>query len=94
MIELDYGNLEQEIESGRLRARLRQQLAEGFRDIHEKGERLPPPSYYAARIAEILNEASGEAISQPAAFDLYQEVLLACQEARSDVLGEEEEQPN
>ena len=86
MIDIDYDNLEHEIESGAFRLRLESELAEGFRHIHATGERLPTPSHYASQIAEIVNRNAKPPLSSSMAFNLYQEILLAVEGARASVL--------
>ena len=89
MLNLDYETLETDLESGALQRRLCDELEGGFRQMHERGDPLPVPSHYASRIAEIIYANAGRQIPSGIAFDLYQEVLLACEHARAAVLGEE-----
>jgi hypothetical protein len=86
-MNIDPDTLEQEIYDGTLRQRLEEELTLGFRQLHESGERLPPPSHYAAQIAEIMNR--DVTLSEEAKFELYQEVLDAVTNARITVIGEE-----
>jgi hypothetical protein len=86
-MNIDPDTLEQEIYDGTLRQRLEEELTLGFRQLHESGERLPPPSHYAAQIAEIMNR--DVTLSEEAKFELYQEVLDAVTNARIAVIGEE-----
>ncbi|HVE71005.1 MAG TPA: hypothetical protein VNI54_06520 [Thermoanaerobaculia bacterium] len=86
-MNIDYTTLELDVETGTFRQRLEHELTAGFRDIHEKGERLPPPSYLAAQIAEIVNRDAE--LSADLKYNLYQEILLACEGARVAVLGEQ-----
>ena len=86
-MNIDYANLEQEVEDGTFRQRLEDELTFGFRQIHDSGERLPPASYYAAQIAEIVNR--DVQLSEDLKYNLYQEILSACEAARAAVLGEE-----
>jgi hypothetical protein len=88
-MEIDERNLATEIEEGTLRDRLERELVEGFRTLHAAGERLPVASHYASQIAEIIHSGLTVPLSKEAAFDLYQEVLSACERARAEVLGEE-----
>ncbi|HVR42732.1 MAG TPA: hypothetical protein VMS56_04740 [Thermoanaerobaculia bacterium] len=88
-MDVDYRSLPEEMESGEFRRRLRDELVEGFRRIGAEGERLPPPSHYASRIAEVIHAGAPVPLTREAAFDLYQEILLACEQARDEVLGEE-----
>lgn len=89
VLNIDYSTLEDDLVSGTLQQNLRDELERGFREMHERGEPLPPPSYYASRISEIIYSNAEREISNEMAFDLYQEVLLACEHARAAVLGEE-----
>lgn len=89
VLNIDYGSLEEDLENGVLQQKLREELERGFRELHESGEPLPLPSYYASRIAEIIYSNAEREIPPGMAFDLYQEVLLACEHARAAVLGEE-----
>jgi len=50
---------------------------------------LPLASYYAAKIADIVNRAAPEPLNKDLAFHVYQEILLAVEAARAEVLGEE-----
>ena len=88
MIDIDYSTLADEVESGAFRTRLEAELIRGFRAIHEAGERLPPPSYYAAKIASIVAGGAAGPLAPALAFDLYQEILAACEGATQTVLGE------
>ena len=86
-MNIDYTTLEADVESGTFRQRLEEELTAGFQDIHEKGDRLPPASYLAAQIAEIVNR--DVELSPDLKYNLYQEILLACEGARTAVLGED-----
>ncbi|HUR79348.1 MAG TPA: hypothetical protein VM733_01185 [Thermoanaerobaculia bacterium] len=86
-MNIDYANLEQDVENGIFGQRLEEELTVGFRAIHEQGERLPPASYLAAQIAEIVNRDAE--LSPDLKYNLYQEILAACEKARATVLGEE-----
>ncbi|MCU1246221.1 MAG: hypothetical protein JWN02_2131 [Acidobacteria bacterium] len=88
-MDVRYETLEDDIVSGVFKARLEIELTAGFRLLHEAGERLPPASHYAARIAEIVGKGAQEPLSADLAFHAYQEILAACEEARAKVLGEE-----
>ena len=90
-MNIDYANIEQDVENGTFRIRLEEELTFGFRQIHDAGERLPLASYYAAQIAEIVNR--DVELSPELKYNLYQEILLACERARAAVLGEEQ-RPN
>ncbi|HEX3580833.1 MAG TPA: hypothetical protein VH087_03665 [Thermoanaerobaculia bacterium] len=91
MIDVDYANLWNELETGAFRDRLETELIRGFRQIHATGERLPTASHYASQISEIINRNAAEPLGAEVAYELYQEVLAACERARAAVLGE---QPN
>lgn len=91
MIDIDYANLWNELQTGAFRDRLETELTRGFRQIHATGERLPTASHYASQISEIINRNAAEPLSSGVAYELYQEVLAACEKARAAVLGE---QPN
>lgn len=86
-MNIDYATLEQDLGDGTFRQRLEQELTSGFRQIHETGERLPLASYLATQIAEIANR--DVELTPEVKYDLYQEILLACERARAAVLGEE-----
>lgn len=87
-MNIDYANLEADLENGLFRQRLEEELVAGFRQIRAAGERLPVASHYAAQIAEIVNRDAE--LSEETKFYLYQEILLACEQARAAVLGEVE----
>jgi len=88
-MNVDYENLETDVANGIFRESLREELLFGFRQIHQTGERLPLASYYAAKIADIVNRAAPEPLNKDLAFHVYQEILLAVEAARAEVLGEE-----
>ncbi|HEX7190339.1 MAG TPA: hypothetical protein VF381_02100 [Thermoanaerobaculia bacterium] len=88
MIDIDYANLWNELESGAFRDRLETVLTAGFRQIRATGERLPTASHYASQITEIINRNASEPLAAEVAYELYQEVLLACEWARAAVLRE------
>ena len=85
-MNIDYANLEQDVIDGTFRERLEEELTFGFRQIHDAGERLPLASYYATQIAEIVNR--DVELSADLKYNLYQEILMACEKARANVLGE------
>ena len=89
MIDVDYANLWDELESGAFRDRLEIELTPGFRQIHATGERLPTASHYASQISEIINRNAPEPLTAEVAYELYQEVLVACERARAAVSGDE-----
>lgn len=86
-MNIDYDNLERDINDGTLRRRLEEELVIGFRQIQQTGERLPVATHYAAQIAEIINRNAD--LSEAVKYELYQEVLEAVESARAKVLGEE-----
>jgi hypothetical protein len=88
-MNVDYESLEDDVANGLFRESLREELLFGFRQIHNSGERLPLASYYAAQIADIVNRGADEPLNKELAFNLYQEILLAVETARAEVLGEE-----
>ena len=87
-MNVDPATLEDDLVTGLFRETLREQLTSGFRQILQGGERLPTASHYAAKIAEIVSNAAGKAMSPDLAFHLYQEILLAVEAARAEVLGD------
>jgi len=86
-MNIDYSTIEQDVLDGTFRQKLQDELIPGFRTIHESGERLPLPSYLASQIAEIVNRYVE--LSDNTKYELYQEILAACEHARAEVLGEE-----
>jgi hypothetical protein len=91
-MNVDYLTLEDDMSTGLFRQTLEEELLIGFRMIHQAGERLPLASYYAAKIAAIVNAGAAEPLRPEVAFNLYQEVLLAVEAARTTVMGEPAEQ--
>jgi hypothetical protein len=89
-MNIDYENLERDIESGALREELGEELLVGFRQIRMAGERLPTASHYASQIAEIVHRGSATPLSSEMAFNMYQEILLAVEKAREVVMSEPE----
>ncbi len=85
-MNIDYANLERDVDDGSFRQRLEEELTLGFRQMHDSGERLPLASYYASQIAEIVNR--DVQLSEELKYNLYQEILLACENARVAILGE------
>jgi hypothetical protein len=85
-MNIDYTTLEDDLVAGTFRQRLEEELTHGFRQIHQTGERLPTASHYAAQIAEIMNR--DVELDADTKYNLYQEVLLAVEAARTAVLGE------
>jgi hypothetical protein len=88
-MNVDYANLEQSILDGVFRQKLETELVIGFRAIRDAGDRLPLASYYASQIAEIINRNAPTPIDSELAYHVYQEILAACEHARTLVLGEE-----
>ncbi len=86
-MNIDYENIERDINDGTLRQNLEEELIAGFRQIQQTGERLPLASHYAAQIAEIINRNA--TLTSAMQFELYQEVLEAVESARLAVLGED-----
>jgi hypothetical protein len=84
-MNIDYTTLEQDVADGTFRLRLEEELVVGFRLIEDSGERLPTASHYAAQIAEIVNR--DVQLGPELKYNLYQEILLACENARTTVLG-------
>jgi len=68
-MNVDYDDFEQNVLDGSFRQGLEKQLTDGFRAIHESGERLPTASHYAAQIAEIVSRNSPRPISPELAFE-------------------------
>ena len=85
-MNIDYATIEEDVLDGTFRTRLESELVPGFRQIKESGERIPPPSYLASQIAEIVNR--DVSLSAELKYELYQEILAACEHARAEVLGE------
>jgi hypothetical protein len=86
-MNIDYSTIEQDVLDGTFRQNLQDELTLGFRQIHESGERVPPASYLATQIAEIVNREVE--LNAELKYELYQEILAACEHARAEVLGEE-----
>ena len=87
-MNVDYASLAGDLETGLFRETLKEELIFGFRQIRESGERLPTASHYASQIAEIVSRGAGDPLEPELAFNLYQEILSAVEEARAQVLGE------
>lgn len=92
-MDIDYRTLADDMESGLFRDRLRSELVEGFGKLQSEGERLPPPSYYATKIVEVIHAGAPVPLEKEFSYYLYQEALSACEEARAEVLGEEVRPP-
>jgi hypothetical protein len=86
-MNIDTASIEQDIADGTFRQKLQDELTPGFQLLHGSGERLPPPSYLATRIAEIVNR--DVELNEEMKYELYQEILAACEHARAAVLGEQ-----
>ena len=85
-MNIDYATLESDLLDGKFRANLQTELTIGFRQLQMDGERLPVPSHYASQIAEIINREAE--LSEHMKFELYQEVLLAVENAAATVRTE------
>lgn len=85
---VDYDTLAADVESGAFRASLQEELVAGFRRMRESGERLPTASHYASQIAEIIGRNADTPLDAELAFEVFQEVLAACEHARDAVMGE------
>ena len=85
-MNIDYDTIEQDVFDGTFRQNLEVELVAQFQQLHESGERLPPASYLAAQIAEIVNRDAS--FTDNVKYELYQEILAACEHARATVLGE------
>ncbi len=88
-MNVDYKTLEDDMVSGLFAQTLQAELTIGFRQLQIDGERLPPASHYAAQMAGIVNGGAAEPLPAELQFNLYQEILLACEGARAAVLGQE-----
>ncbi|HSP15508.1 MAG TPA: hypothetical protein VLV78_12220 [Thermoanaerobaculia bacterium] len=87
-MNVDYSALEDKILDGTFRTELEEELTIGFRAMRLAGDPLPLPSYYASQIAEIVNRAAPAPLRAELAYEVYQEILAACESARATVLGE------
>ncbi len=87
-MNIDYSNLEQDIIDGVFRQKLESELIVGFRAIREAGDRLPVASHYASQIAEIVSRNAPQPLEGELAYNVYQEILSACENARAAVLEE------
>ena len=54
-MKVDYQHLTEELADGTFESNLERELTDGFRAMREAGDPLPPPSYYATKIAEIVH---------------------------------------
>lgn len=91
-MDLNYARLVDDIHEGKLRQTLERELTEGFQKIHDSGELLPTASHFASQIATIIDRESEQPLSNDDTFNLYQEVLAACENARRNVLGADAEE--
>ena len=87
-MNVDYQNLDRDLLDGSFRNALQEELIIGFRMIRESGERLPTASHYAAQMAEIVSRNAPSPLNAETAFYVYQEILSACEQARTQVMGE------
>jgi hypothetical protein len=87
-MNVDYARLGDELLDGEFRRTLEAELTVGFRMIRDAGERLPTASHYASQIAEIIGRNAPQPLDPETAFNVYQEILAACEQARAIVLGE------
>jgi hypothetical protein len=83
-MNIDYAMLEQYVFDGTFRQKLQDEVTAQFRQLHDAGERLPPASYFATKIAEIVNREA--VLSEDAKYELYQEILAAVEQARVDAI--------
>jgi hypothetical protein len=83
-MNIDYATLEQDVFDGTFRQKLQDEVTAQFRQLHDAGERLPPASYFATKIAEIVNREA--VLSEDAKYELYQEILAAVEQARVDAI--------
>ncbi|HJQ37138.1 MAG TPA: hypothetical protein VKB93_08365 [Thermoanaerobaculia bacterium] len=84
-MNIDYATLEDDVFNGTFRQKLQDEVTAQFHQLHDTGERLPPASYTATKIAEIVNREA--ALSENTKYELYQEILAAVEHARAEVLG-------
>ncbi len=89
MIDIDYERLSEDVASRKFRERLTRELVLGFEQTREQGGPPPPASYYATKIAEIIDQGAEDPIDSDLSFEIDQEILLACQEAWALPTGEE-----
>ena len=87
-MNVDYQHLEEKILDGTFRSELEEELTIGFRTMKLSGDPLPLASYYAAQIAEIVSRGAPVPLRAEVAYEVYQEILAACEHARATVLGE------
>jgi hypothetical protein len=89
-MDIDFDRLSANVEAGTLRIELERELEAGFREMVKRGEAIPPPSYLATKIAEIVHRTAedGGSLDDELAYNLYQEILSACENAKETVMGE------
>ncbi|HEY3057303.1 MAG TPA: hypothetical protein VGK31_15360 [Thermoanaerobaculia bacterium] len=87
-MNVDYNALEEKILDGSFRTELEDELLVGFRSMRMAGDHLPLPSYYASQIAEIVARGAPAPLRPELAYEVYQEILAACEHARATVLAE------
>lgn len=87
-MNIDYANLEPDLVDGTFRQKLEDELTTGFRAIQASGERLPTASHLASQMAEIVSRNAPAPLDGELAYNVYQEILAACETARATVLGE------
>lgn len=87
-MNIDYETLTEDVLDGTLSQKLEPELTIGFRQMLIDGDRLPTASHFAAQIAEIIDRTVEEPLRPEIKFDLYQEILIACERARANVLGD------
>jgi hypothetical protein len=87
-MNVDYATLDTDILSGLFRQTLEEELTVGFRLLQLAGERLPVASYYATKIAEIVDAGADEPLHGDLKFHVYQEILAAVEAARARVLAD------
>lgn len=87
-MNVDYQHLEEKVLDGTFRSELEDELIVGFRAMRMAGDPLPLASYYASQIAEIVSRGAPVPLRAELAYEVYQEILAACEHARATVLGE------
>jgi hypothetical protein len=87
-MNVDYQRLEEQVLDGTFRSELEDELTVGFRAMRMSGDPLPTASHYASQIAEIVSRAAPVPLRPEFAYEVYQEILAACEHARATVLGE------
>lgn len=90
-MDIPYGTLAEAIDAGTLRKTLEAELIQQFQQMRDSGEIAAPSSWYATKIAEILDAQSERPLDKKQSFELYQEVAIACENAQREVWGADEE---